>query len=148
MIITLRWIDVSPHLAAKQQPVILLERPLLHGNDTKGGLFSTAEVARVGKHWAANGPLVGADVDPAWRFTREGTHVRVPVNGYVTTSRAKSQILATGLEIGIRAMVSYRQRTPEEPQELILILGHQVDDLHDEGRDNFRCYVGVAVRTE
>ena len=43
------WIDVRPNLSMGVQPVMVLERPLAHGDYAKGNLFNKAEIARVGR---------------------------------------------------------------------------------------------------
>lgn len=142
---TIRWVDVAANLEDGNQPVVLIERELVHGDEPKGNLFSVAEVARLGSFWVATAPLISADNDPKWSLTAKDKYVRVPVNAYLTAERAKSHILATGLEIGVRATMSYLEKVGKAPEELILIIGIQVDDLAPE-RNHFRCYVGVAFK--
>lgn len=140
---SVNWIDVTNHLATGQQPVVMLERPLLYGDDPRGPGFRVAQVARVGHFWAPQGPLVGDA--PQWALTREGQYVRVPVFAYRTAHRAASAILATGLEIGMAAVDTLRQYTGERPEEVTLVLGHECTDMPAESC--FRCYVGVCIRT-
>jgi hypothetical protein len=142
---TIRWVDVAPYLKEGTQPVVLVERELVHGTSPKGQLFSIAEVARLGSFWVATAPLISSDNDPKWSLTAKDKYVRVPIHAYLTAARAKSHILATGMEIGIRAAMSYLQKVGKEPEELILIIGIQVDDLAP-ARNHFRCYVGVALK--
>jgi hypothetical protein len=147
MIFTIRWVDVSANLQTGKQPVVMLERALAHGSDKRGGVFSVAEVARVGSYYVPQLPLVGPE-QPAWSATKSGKHVRVPLHAYLTAERAKSHIVATGFEIGVRAAMGYLELHKSAPKELVLVLGTQVDDLHEEGRNHFRCYVGVAARSD
>jgi len=144
---TIRWVDVSANLQTGKQPVLVLERPLAHGNDKRGGLFSAAEVAREGTYWVPSNPLVGSG-DHGWTVTKSGQYVRIPIHAYLTAERAKAQLVATGIEIGTRGILEYTQKIGSAPKELVLALGTQVDDLAPEGRSHFRCYVGVAARVE
>jgi hypothetical protein len=142
---TVRWIDVSASLKDGIQPTVLIERELAHGTDPKGQLFNLAEVARLGSFWAATAPLISADEDPQWSLNAKDKYVRVPMHAYLTAERAKSHILVTGIEIGIRAAMSFARKVRKAPEELILCIGQQVDDLAPE-RNHFRCYVGVAFK--
>lgn len=140
-----QWLDVRPHLAAGRQPVVLVERPLLHGQSAKGGVFGIAEVARLGTYWVPNADVI--TTDGGWQFTKSGAHVHVPVIAYRTPERALSSIWALGLQLGMAAIESLRRRTPDLPAECHLLLGHECTDLLPAAAA-FRCYVGFAIRTE
>ena len=142
---TVRWVDVSTSLNDGNQPVVLIERELVHGSEPKGQLFNVAEVARLGSFWVATAPLISDSNDPRWSLTAKDKYVRVPISAYLTAERAKSHILVTGIEIGVRAAMSYTGKVGKAPEELILCIGQQVDDLAPE-RNHFRCYVGVAIK--
>ncbi len=140
-----QWIDVRQHLASGQQPVFLLERPLLHGQSSKGGVFGIAEVARVGDYWVPeDDPITG---DGKWAVCRSGTHVRVPILAYRTQERALASIWGLGVQLGLAALASIRQHTSDPPTELHMILGHECSDLAPQF-SAFRCYVGIAIRTK
>lgn len=140
-----QWLDVRPHLAAGRQPVVLVERPLLHGQSAKGGVFGIAEVARLGTYWVPEGDVL--NTDGAWAVTKSGAHVRVPVLAYRTPERALASIWGLGLQLGLAALDSLRARTPLPPAECHVFLGHECTDLapHESA---FRCYVGLAFRLE
>lgn len=144
--IAVHWIDVTANLQLGIQPVMLLERKLLHGDSNHGNLFSKAEVTRTGHYWVPQGGLVGDTTPPVWSLTREGQHVRVPIVAYRTAHRAASSILATGLEIGMSAVLNLRQYTPELPLISHIVLGHECTDLSPH--DAYRCYVGIAIQTK
>lgn len=140
------WIDVRPNLSMGVQPVMVLERPLAHGDYAKGNLFNKAEIARVGHYWVAQSNVVGSGMDTLWTLTRDGQYVRVPVFAYRTPQRAAAAILATGLEIGMAAIDGLRQHTSDRPLAVHLVLGHECTDLAPE--DAYRCYVGIAIQTK
>jgi hypothetical protein len=145
-VFNIQWVDVRPYLAAGQQPVFLLERPLLHGNSPRGGIFGIAEVAREGVFWVPNTDPV--TTDGGWTQTLTGAHVRIPVLAYRTQERAIAGIWGLGLQLGFAAMLKLRQRTEDMPESLHIVLGHECTDLASEGVDAFRCYVGIAIRTK
>ena len=140
-----QWIDVTKNLASGEQPALFLTRPLLHGTDKRGALFSSAEVARVGTFYVPQSPLVGG-TEVKWGVTKAGEHVRVPVEAYRTTTRSLSAIFAVGMEIGMRAIVALQTKTRAEPTIVTLVLGHDVTDMPNE--DAFRCYVGMSIRVD
>lgn len=141
----LHWLDVSVNLAAGLQPVFMVERPLAHGEDRRGGVFAAAEVGRLGDFWVPKSPVVGVD-EVSWAVTRHGELVRVPVTAYRTPTRAASSILATGLELGFAALAALTAtQTKAVPTDVHLVIGHECTDLQPE--DAFRCYVGIAIVT-
>ena len=140
-----QWIDVTKNLVEGTQPVLFLKRPLLHGTDKRGALFASAEVARTGTYYVPQSTLVGP-VEVEWGVTKQGEHVRVPVEAYRTTVRSLSAIFAVGMEIGMRAVVALQRKTRAEPNLVTLVLGHDITDLPDENA--FRCYVGMAIRVD
>jgi hypothetical protein len=141
------WINVAENLKSGNQPVYMHERPLVHGSKPKGGLFNTSEVARTGEYWVPLTPLVDMD-EIQWSKTASERYVRIPVSAYLTESTGLASILATGLEIGARAMTSLAMRYKQEPKEIILVIGHECMDLSAEGRPQFRCFVGLAAKTK
>ncbi len=137
-----QWVDVRPYLAQGQEPIFLLERPLLHGHSAKGGVFGIAEVARLGDFWVPTADPIRTD--GGWSLCKTGTHARVPILAYRTTERALSAIWGLGLQLGLAALAALRTKTPEPPTEMHMILGHECTDL----TAGFRCYVGLAIRTK
>ena len=141
------WLDVTENLREGNQPVFMHERPLVHGNKPKGGLFNTAEVARTGEFWVPTTPVLDID-EIQWSKTACERYVRVPLHAYRTRDRALASVFVAGLEIGTRAMASLALRYKQEPQDITLIVGHECTDLISQGVSQFRCYVGLAIRTK
>ncbi len=138
------WVDVRPHLVNGIQPVHLFERPLLHGSKPKGGLFSVAEVARVGEFWVPQTSVI--EPNTKWALCRDGQFVRVPITAYRTSQRAASSILLAGLHTGMAAMHDLRNHTATVPLGVMLVLGHECTDLGTE--HGYRCYIGIAIQTK
>lgn len=140
---TVHWIDVRPNVLSGQQPVFLLQRPS-HG--TKGSTygFASAEVARLGEYWVPQAPVLSGD---AWSFTRTGELVRIPVHAYKTEQRAIASLWGLALQVGMAAMLELRNHTPDIPQEVTLVLGHECTDLYP-AEEAFRGYVGLAFKTK
>ncbi len=138
------WIDVTENLATQQQPVFLLERPLIHGKNVKGGVFNVAEVARVGTYWVPTSDLNIATI--AWSKTASGQYVRIPVFGYRTQQPAESAVFGTAVQLGISALASLYQKVSNAPVLCThLVIGHQVHHLGPEG---YRGYLGLAFQTK
>jgi hypothetical protein len=125
------WVDVAPFLARKEQPVVLLERPVLNA-------ASVARPARCGEFWVPDDTAT-----PRWRLTKAGDHVRVPVTAYLTSYRAASSVLATGIEVGMRAVVDLGEHFSGKPESVTLVLGRECNAVDDR----YRVYVGMAIRT-
>src|SRR5262245_28009990 len=140
------WCRPGPPPPGRSWPVVMLERPLAHGDDPKGGLFNRTEVARVGNFWVPSRPVLGAG-DPGWELTCQGQYVAVHVVAYRTIDRTLANVLTLGLSLGLAAMASLRQDTADPIQVLHLVLGHDVEDLAIAGVQALRCHVGLAVQT-
>lgn len=140
-----QWVDVRPFLAQGVQPVALVERPLLHGQSAKGGVFGIAEVAREGTFWVPNADPVTTDGN--WAETHTGNHVRVPILAYRTGDRALAAIWGLGVQLGLAALASLRHRTDAPPVGCHLFIGHECTDLAPAA-SAFRCYVGLAIRVK
>jgi hypothetical protein len=140
------WINVQQHLETRKQPVYMYERPLVHGDKPKRNLFNTSEVARAGEFWVPLTPVLEMD-EVQWSKTESDKHVRIPVQAYRTVDHALSSILVTGLEVGTRAMASLALRYKQEPKSVVLVVGHECTDLSGQGVQQFRCYIGLAIRT-
>lgn len=147
MNVLLHWFDVSEHLRQQQQPLVMIERPRVGGNarDPHGDLFSVATVGRFGEFWVPEAPLLVPDLK--WSITAQGDFVRVPMHAYRTMAMAKGSIMATGVELGMRAIVSLSTKCPKPPAEITLVLGSEVHVVTtEEGNKVYRCYLGVAIR--
>jgi hypothetical protein len=143
------WIDPNPNLLSGQQPVFVLERLLAHGEKAKGGVFNQAQVARAGTFWVPQDfvTLDESQVVP-WYFTQAGDYVRIPVFAYKTLTQQAASVLATGLEIGLNALARYWRQCSDPPLKIHLVLGNTCSDLHPQGEDSYRCYVGLAIQTK
>lgn len=139
------WLDVSENLARREQPVAVLRRKLLHGERANGGVFANAQVARVGRFWVPVTPLTG-DAPAEWSLTDAGDLVRVPISAYRTQNASEASVFACGLSVGLRAMQQFYEKTGEPARQLHMYLGHQCDPL--PGHEAYRCYVGLAIRTD
>jgi hypothetical protein len=143
---TVRWIDVSKHVAAGDQPVVGVEREhSAKGVDVSSGASINRSKPRTGTYWTTRHPLVAETEDMEWSMTRRDQYVMVPIHAYLTHNRSKPDILVTAIEIGFRAALSYCQKVRKPIEEIILLVGTQVDDLAPE-RPNFRCYVAIAIK--
>lgn len=136
-----RWIDVTPNLARKQQPVVLVERPLAHGTAPKGGVFNVAEVARLGTFWVPVSDLNASEIQ--WSKTASGQFVRIPMLGYRSAQPAESALFGMALQLGIKARDALQQQTASPVLCTWLALGHQVHNLGPEG---YRGYLGLAFQ--
>lgn len=143
MIFEVHWIDVTMNLASQQQPVFLLERPLAHGTQPKGGVFNVAEVAREGTFWCPTSDLNHYQVQ--WSKTSKDQYVRIPVFAYKTEKPFESVLMGMAIQLGMQAMESLRHQTAAEIVKTVLVLGHQVHHLQGGG---YRGYVGVAFHTK
>lgn len=141
------WLNVEEHLKRGKQPVYLHERPLIHGDKPKRNLFNLSEIARAGEFWVPLTPVLDFD-EIQWSKTASERYVRIPIMAYRTQAHAHASILVTGLEVGTRAMASFAMRYKQEPESIVLVVGHECTDLSDQGTPQFRCFVGIAIRTK
>lgn len=140
------WYDLAK-LAPGDEPVVMLERPLLHGDDPRSGTFAAAEVARTGTYWVPQLPVVGRppEVRPDWKMTRTGPVVRVPLHWY-TVPRALSYIWGLGVQVGLAAAAELRGFEARPPRRAVLVLGTDCVDMTPlAGKAEFRCLVGLAL---
>lgn len=140
----LRWIDVTPNLALQQIPIFLLERPLAHGTQPKGGVFNVAEVARLGTFWVPQTDLHQQAI--RWSRTASGQYVRVPVFAYRASVPYEAGLFGMAVELGVRAAAQLREHTPFPIDTMTLVLGHQCHVVDAEGL--FRGYLGLAFNTK
>lgn len=138
----IHWIDVNPHLAtgSRKPPNFYLERALLHGDKPNGGVFNTAEVARVGRYLTLVTPV---DQPPEWSLTVEGPVVRIPIYGYSVPLHNGPLILASGFELAFKFCENLRQHTPESIEEMHLVLHHET---HTIANNAVRMYAGFSLR--
>jgi hypothetical protein len=137
----LRWIDVNPNLVVGQQPVLMLERPLAHGEQVNGGVFNVAEVARVGTFWVP-GNLHRKEVP--WTVTRSGPHVRVPVYKYRTPQAYEALLFGMAVQLGMEAVERLKAECSAPIERVTLVLGHQVKCIEA----SYEAYLGIAITTK
>lgn len=135
---------MGPHLESGQRPDFVYDRPLIRGDDPKGGVFAGAptEIARVGAFWTPTGPLAGPAT--GWLFTDSGPVVVVPMYGYRVGAKALARLVAASFELGVRALEQLREHTEARPIEVVYACGDVVTELPDD----FRFYLGVTIRVE
>lgn len=135
---TVHWVDVGPFLGAGVRPEVALERPLAYGDDPRGGLFNTAEVARKGVYRVPDGGVF--DPDLPWKTTSAGKTVRVPVHAYRVSEYSLAAVFALGVQLGAEAASRLAAAGFPEPGEAVMVFGSEVTDLGGA----FRAYVGLA----
>ncbi len=143
---SIQWLNVQPYLDQRKQPVIALKRPM-SGNrpdrvDIDDRLFGSGQRGRTGTFWVPVSSLLDPEIK--WSSTTQGESVRVPLIGYTTPVKAKSCILSSGLEMGMRAVASLASQTRKQIVEVIVVLGTEVHALPKA----YQCYVGLALRVE
>jgi len=139
-----QWCNVLPNLITGVPPSYVIERELLHGVNPHGSVFNVAEVSRVGRYVVPQTPVLIENI--RWGVTNSDQYVRIPIFAYRTKGRSLSEIWGLGIQIGLAAAESLRSIDPLPPKSAVLVLGHECTDLSPE--DAFRCYVGVAFRTD
>ena len=139
----IHWIDPSENLASGIQPVLFIERELLHGDKKKGDVFNQAEVARTGTYWTPKQSLLGPP--QPWGMTRDGQYVHVPVLAYRSEFFGPSAIFQTGLLLGAAVMDQFKMVSAEQPITLHIVLGTDCTPLPTENA--YRCYAGFSVQT-
>lgn len=152
----LHYLDVTPNLQSLQQPVFLLERELVHGDDPKGGLFNAARVARRGEYYVPVGPLaIGmGGPPPKFAMTKKTDHVRIPLMHYeVAGDPSLSGAVAVGLKLGIDLVaeaVRQVQTINDKPvTRAVLVVGHECHSVTcNDGSPAMRCYVGLALAVD
>ena len=141
----LKWADVTNHVDAGIQPTFLFERPLAHGDSlNNGGMYASAEVARLGTFWVPQTNLHVPEID--WAFTKTGQHVAIPIFGYDSVDRVESIIFWMGIQLGLQALDSLKTRLPRAKiVKTVMVLGNKVDTIPDKG---YRGYLGLAFEVE
>lgn len=143
MELCITWIRVQEFLDRREQPVQLLQRELAHGEDVNGGLFSKAEVARIGTYWVPQGSVLAAEVK--WSMTRFGDGVRIPVHGYRTASHTSPGLFAAGLQVMAHTIADLQKHTRDRVTGVALVLGDLATSIADTA---WEVYVGIALRTD
>lgn len=143
--LTVLWKDLAPFMQQSEAPAYFLERPLLHGDDKKGGVFNQAEVVRVGEFWVPNKHVI--DPSCTWAVTKLGDAVRIPVLGYQTQNLTEAAVLATGMHVAIAAYMGVMRAQQVLPLATYIVLGHQCVDLRPSV-EAYRCCVGVCFRVK
>lgn len=139
-----QFIDVNDHLERQEQPVFLLERPLLHGDKPKGGLFNASEVARKGTFWTPTTSLLEGNIE--WSLVDKDQYVRVPIFAYRTASKAASHIVGLAFQCGMLVQQAFKlHRQLDKILICHLIIGHEIHELED---DAFRFYLGLTLQTK
>ena len=145
-----KWVDVTPHLLARQQPVIseavltgLIRRDQVHqGPKAWAG---PSQVGTVGDYWVVKSPLLG-DEPAEFAPSLFGEAVAVPMFAYKTSQLALADLFGLGVQIGMAAIADLRNHTRDEPKVVHLVLGHECTDLRP-AEEALRAYVGIAVQT-
>lgn len=150
------YADVTENLQTLKQPVFMLERELIHGNDPKGGLFNAARVARRGSYYVPIGPLAIDTDGPPTKFamTAKSDHVRIPISHYeIAGAPSLSSAVAIGLKLGIDLVaeaVRQVQTVSDKPvTRAVLVIGHECHAVTcGDGSPGMRCYVGLALAVD
>ena len=144
---SVQWIDVTSNLVLNSQPTYIIQRPLVHGDDPKGGVFNTTQVARTGAFWVPN-TLRHAEIE--WSLTKTEEHVRIPLDRYRTSQAYESVLFGLALQLGLQVMESFRRQSSKPIEYVLLVLGHQVRNLAAEnrGEDGYEAYLGLAIVTK
>ena len=143
MIFEPHWVDVTPFLLKREQPVFILPRESAHSEPKAWA--GASKVGTVGEFWVPHGDLLGGEA--VFAPTTAGEAVRIPVWAYQTVRRTLPDIFGLGLQIGMAAIAEMRKYTRDEPRRVHLVLGHECTDLLPAA-ESFRCYIGIAVRTK
>ena len=147
-----RYIDVNPNVASGQQPIYMLQRELVHGDDPRGGVFSQAKVGRRGEYWVPVTRLF--DAGPVqFAATKQSEFVRVPLWDYPINKRALSTSIAFGIQLGVellsQAIEEVRTRTNHPVTKAVIVIGHECHDItQSNGEPGLRCYVGLALAVD
>ena len=133
--------DIGIYLKERRQPIFGIERPLA-GDGAGDKPFAIAQPGRVGTFWVPTRSLI--DDDHGWEVDSQSDVVRVPMHSYKTPTASKSRLVAAGIEVGWKALHSLMPLTPDEPTEMLIIMGHECHVV-DKG---YAYYVGLLIRTK
>ena len=146
----LHWLAVEmleQFLQQKLPPIVRIERPLIGGDfrDSHGDkAYGHAQVARYGEYWVPDSPVLADEI--SWSVTQQGEFVPVPLFAYRTQHAARASIFATGVELGMRAMLDLSAHCKKPPQAVTLVMGPEVHSIETENGSVYRAYLGVAFR--
>jgi hypothetical protein len=132
--------DVSQNLKNGVQPVFRIRRPV-PDDEAAPKPFSIAQPGRIGIFWVPTKPILSPD--QGWTKTSQGEFVLVPMFSYKTASPSKSRLIASGIELGWRALQGGLPLFENEPKSVLLLIGHECNHT-PQGYD---YYVGLSVRT-
>ena len=136
-----RFHELTDYITAGKKPVLMIERPQIGESDTITNPFSTGQLGRVGNFWVPEGDLLSDKV--VWAHANKGDRVRVPMQSYMTESPSKSRLVASGIEIGWRAMLGFVQSCHHlEPLNMVVHMNSECL-LVDKG---YAFYVGLVIR--
>jgi hypothetical protein len=154
MLYDVHYIDITPNLLSLEEPVFMLERELMHGDDPKGNLFNQARIGRRGHYYVPAGPLplgVEGASSPKFVLTKQSDNVRIPLCHYAQPGAVSlSGAVVVGLKLGIDLVseaVRQVQTMSDKPvTKAVLVLGHECHSVtYLDGRPGMRCYVGLAL---
>lgn len=138
-----QWVDVTPFLLSREQPVALIRREPVHvGEKAWAG---QSQVGSTDQFWVPRSDLL-ADAVAEFSPSCVGDAVRVPMFAYKTSELALAELFGLGVQIGMAAVVHLRHHTQDTPRRVHLVIGHQVTDLRP-AENAFRAYIGIAVQT-
>jgi len=150
MKVNLHRVDVTKQVAdGVKPPAIVFPRPKTKNPDSATPVSQT-----VGSFWVPE-TMVIAGQPLAWKVTRTGDHVRVPVYAYQIQATGPEGLVFAGTELGMRAlnnlMIS-KNFTPRHAAEweINVFFGDSPEKLiHEQGHEQgWRYLVGLAIRTE
>ena len=114
------WVDVAPHLASKEQPVIV--------------------VPRDNKVWIS--VSFNADDEEKFLYTAAGELARIPINAFRVPALEPQHLVAASMERVLRFIGKLKEEAPRlEIEEVLLFVGQQVHTIEQ----SMRFYAGFAV---
>lgn len=119
------FFDISPYLRSGVQPSIVIRRNKPNGTE-RDGLFMYGRANADGKYWVPSGPLHAEAGDPKWCFCNSDDFVAVRFHAYLTPSVSPATIWPVGLEVGMFAIDSLREKTQDVPEIVYLFCGDTV----------------------
>lgn len=144
LLFDVQWVDVTPFLLTKEQPVVLVRRELAHGGQKAWA--GASQIGTPGEFWVPTTGLLGPD--PAeFSVSTIGDAVRVPMNAYKTAHYALPDLFGLGVQIGMAAVIDLRNHTMDVPKAVRLVIGHQCTVMRP-AEESFRCYIGISLQTK
>lgn len=84
----------------------------------------------------------GLDDNRAWSHVAQGTHVRIPLFPYRLSGKLSEAMMGV-----IELTQSMAEACPGAKRTHIIV-GDPVQDLSNEGKDNYRVWIGFAARMQ